>query len=117
MSLSSETMTPADIAAVTGNGGGFGGWGEGSWFIIILFLFAFLGWGGGYGRDGYSRDGRSDNSYRGNYSGRRRHYVRGHYSYAEGKEDLLDRISEMMEGGDLNDQEKQSLRRAMNELR
>ena len=58
MSLSSDTMTPADIAAVT-NGGGFGGFGgEGSWFIIILFLFAFLGWGGrgGYGGNSGAAD-------------------------------------------------------------
>lgn len=41
MSLSSETMTPADIAAVTNNGGMFGG--DASWWIIILFLFLFSG--------------------------------------------------------------------------
>lgn len=48
MSLTSESMTPADIAAVTGNNGcgGNGMWGEGSWFLIILFLFVFCGWGG-----------------------------------------------------------------------
>ena len=45
MSLTSESMTPADIAAVTGNNGcgGNGMWGEGSWFLIILFLFVFCG--------------------------------------------------------------------------
>lgn len=44
-----EGMTPADLAAVTGNNGGFGG-DNGAWWIIILFLFAFCGWGnGGYG--------------------------------------------------------------------
>lgn len=52
MSLTSESMTPADIAAVTGNNDGLFG-GNGSWFIIILFLFAFLGWGGnGFGGGG-----------------------------------------------------------------
>ena len=51
MSLTSETMTPADIAAVTGNNDGFGG--NGAWWIIILFLFAFCGWGnGGWGNGG-----------------------------------------------------------------
>lgn len=52
MSLTAESMTPADIAACTGNNnnGLFGD--NGSWFIIILFLFAFLGWGGGYGNNG-----------------------------------------------------------------
>lgn len=51
----SDSMSPADIAAVTGNsGGGFGGWGgdSGLW-LIVLFLFIFAGgaWGGngGYG--------------------------------------------------------------------
>lgn len=49
MSLTSESMTPADIAAVTGNNNAWGG--EGGWFwIVILFLFA---WGrGGYGFGG-----------------------------------------------------------------
>lgn len=44
MALGSE-MTPADIAAVTGNNNY--GWGNdsASW-IIILFLFIFMGWGG-----------------------------------------------------------------------
>ena len=49
MSLTSESMTPADIAAVTGNrgsGGGLGYGGDGAWWIIILFLFAMMnGWG------------------------------------------------------------------------
>lgn len=47
MSLTSESMTPADIAAVTGNSrsnGGFG-YGDGAiWWIIILFLFMMSGW-------------------------------------------------------------------------
>lgn len=49
MGLSSE-LTPADIAAVTGNNSN-GMFGDGSWWIIILFLFIFAGWnsGGGYG--------------------------------------------------------------------
>jgi hypothetical protein len=42
-------MTPADIAAVTGNNGN-GMWGDGgAWWIIILFLFVFCGWGNGNG--------------------------------------------------------------------
>ena len=52
-------MTPADIAAVTGNCGNgmFGG--DGAWWLIVLFLFIFAGgWGngmrGGTGvQDGY----------------------------------------------------------------
>ena len=50
MSLTTDSMTPADIAAVTGNRGSNGGfgYGDGSWWIIILFLFAMFngGWGG-----------------------------------------------------------------------
>lgn len=54
MSLSTGEMSPADIAAVTGNrnGDGFMG-GNGAWWIIILFLFAFCGgWGNGFGGNG-----------------------------------------------------------------
>ena len=41
-----EGMSPADLAAVTGNNDGFGG--NGAWWIILLFLV--LGWGrNGYG--------------------------------------------------------------------
>lgn len=61
MSLTTEGMTPADIAAVTGNNGnGNGMWGDGSWWIIILFLFIFAGWGnngwGGNGAGGVSEN-------------------------------------------------------------
>ena len=52
MSLTSEGMTPADLAAVVDNnrGGDFMG-GNGAWWLIVLFLFAFAGngWGGGFG--------------------------------------------------------------------
>lgn len=55
MALSSETMSPADIAAITGNNrnGGLMG-GDGSWWLIVLFLFAFSGWNnnGGFGNGG-----------------------------------------------------------------
>ena len=51
MSLTSEGLSAADVAAVTGNGGfgnGFGG--DGAWWLLVLFLFAFNGnWGNGYG--------------------------------------------------------------------
>ena len=44
-------LSAADVAAVTGNNGGFGNWGDGSFWIIVLFLFALMGnWGGnGFG--------------------------------------------------------------------
>lgn len=47
--MTSDGMSPADIAAVTGNRmGGFGYDGGGLWWIIILFLFGMFngGWGG-----------------------------------------------------------------------
>lgn len=55
--MTSENLTPADIAAVTGNRGADGfGYGNGFEWIVILFLFAmFGGWGGnrgGYGGGG-----------------------------------------------------------------
>lgn len=56
MSLENGTMSPADIAAVTGNNGNGNGWfgGDGSFWIIVLFLFAFMGngWGNGWGGNG-----------------------------------------------------------------
>lgn len=54
MSLTNgEGLSPADIAAVTGNNGGFGDFGGGAWWIVILLLFAFGGgWGNGYGNGG-----------------------------------------------------------------
>ena len=60
MSITASEMTPADIAAVTNNGGG-NGWGmnDGSW-LLILFLFAMFGWGGngnGFGGGGNNGGG------------------------------------------------------------
>ena len=55
MSLISEGMGAADIAAITRGNDGFGGWGgDGAWWLIILFLFMFNGnWGNGFGGYGY----------------------------------------------------------------
>ena len=57
MSLTSSEMTPADIAAVTGNNNNGWGGGDGSWWLIVLFLFALMGngWGNGFG--GYGNGG------------------------------------------------------------
>ena len=64
MSIGVSEMSPADIAAVTGNNGnnGSNGWGAdgGAWWIIILFLFVFCGWGNGFG--GYGNNGGGINS-------------------------------------------------------
>jgi hypothetical protein len=61
MSLTSETMSPADIAAVCGNNRNNDGgmWGDnGAWWIIILLLFGWGGRGfGGYG--GFGGNGSS----------------------------------------------------------
>lgn len=45
MSLGTDSMSAADLAAITGNNNGFGN-DSASW-IIILFLFMFMGWGNG----------------------------------------------------------------------
>ena len=62
MSLTTEGMTPADIAAVTGNRNGNGGfgYGDGSWFLWIILLFAMMN--GGWGNNG-------NNGYGGGYGG------------------------------------------------
>ena len=62
MSLTTEGMTPADIAAVTGNRNGNGGfgYGDGSWFLWVILLFAMMN--GGWGNNG-------NNGYGGGYGG------------------------------------------------
>ena len=48
----SDSMSPADVAAVTNGGGGFGFGGDSGLWLIVLFLFIFAGgaWGnGGFG--------------------------------------------------------------------
>lgn len=48
-------MSPADVAAVTGNNGnGWGFGGDGAWWLLVLFLFMFngnYGWGNGGGNN------------------------------------------------------------------
>lgn len=59
MSLTTEGLSAADVAAVAGNGGfgnGFGG--DGAWWLLVLFLFAFNGnWGNGWGNNGGNGSG------------------------------------------------------------
>lgn len=45
----SNEMSAADIAAVTGNNGGFGFGNDGAWWLLILLLFANNGWGNNWG--------------------------------------------------------------------
>lgn len=55
MAIVSDSMGPADIAAVTGNYGNNNGWGDGSIWIWVLFLFALMGgWGNNNGNGGGS---------------------------------------------------------------
>lgn len=77
----------------------------------------------GYSEDGrmwrYSRDGEPDGG-----SSYGRHYVRGHYSrdrdgrYSrdEGKTQLADQIRDMVDGSDLNQNQKNALRKAIEVL-
>lgn len=51
MAIVSDSMGPADIAAVTGNNGN-NNWGDGSIWIWVLFLFALMGGWGNNGNNG-----------------------------------------------------------------
>lgn len=64
MSLTMESMSPADIAAVTGNSGngGNGGWGDNNGWWVILLLLA-LGRGFGYGGNDGGQGGGGSGSY------------------------------------------------------
>ena len=55
MAIVSDSMGPADIAAITGsNNNGNNGWGDGSVWIWVLFLFALMGgWGNNGNNTGY----------------------------------------------------------------
>ena len=57
MSLGIESMSPADIAAVTGNANNNDGFGGNSGWWIILLLLALGGWGNGYGMNGGGYNG------------------------------------------------------------
>lgn len=56
MSLTTDSMSAADIAAITGNSRANGGFGYdgGLWWIIILFLFGMYG---GWGNNGAGNNG------------------------------------------------------------
>jgi len=51
MSLTAESMTPADIAACTNGGGCNSGWGNGSFgeWIVLFLIFGLFGWGNNNG--------------------------------------------------------------------
>ena len=53
MSLTTEGMGAADLAAITRGNDGWGFGGDGAWWLIILFLFMFNGnWCNGFGYGG-----------------------------------------------------------------
>lgn len=89
MSLTSEGMTPADIAAVTGNrsNGGFGYSGDGLWYLIILFLFmgAFNG--------GWGNNGNGGGMYGGGY---------GLYPWMNQSQQINDGFRDQMISGNIN---------------
>ena len=83
-----------------------------------------------YGEEGYSHDGSYDRdrryshdggsygnsdggSYEGSPSGRRRHYVRGHYSYDDGKGDFGGKLEELMRDAP-TEKDREAIRRCMN---
>lgn len=88
-----------------------------------------MGYNGGYSRNSYgrySRDGGNwsatgsyGNSYDGGSSYARgysnRHYVRGHYSRAEAKDKIMERMEELHNSAK-NDQEKEIIERTMHEI-
>lgn len=98
--------------------------------IVMADRYSYDGgsYDGGYegraydgGSEGKSYDGESyGRTYAnrgGSYAGRRRHYVRGHYSYAGGDEMVTQRIEEMMNQGGLNASEKEALKKALEVMR
>lgn len=72
--------------------------------------------GGSYGGS-YNDGSYNSGSYNGrSYAGRSRHYVRGHYSYGD-TDMIADKIESMMQDGDMSQEEKSTLRRAMEIMR
>lgn len=81
---------------------------------------------GDYSGDDYSMDydrsGRMSRARRPMYSGTddysgARHYVRGHYSYADERTMMLDKIEDMLDDSNLSLDDKSALRKAMSTLR
>lgn len=64
-----DTLSPADVAVLSGNGGNNGnnsGFGDnGSWWVIIFLIFAFMGWGrnGFGGNNGGNESGNNGYGY------------------------------------------------------
>lgn len=81
---------------------------------------------GEYSEAGYRRyyrnDGRMGDMTRMPYDGdssyarRGRHYVRGHYSYDEGKHKMIEQMEELLEEAD-TEKERETIRRRLRELK
>ncbi len=87
-----------------GRGGSYGGGSYGSGDSY--------GEGGSYGGGSYGGGSyESGDSYR----GRRGHYVRAHYSRDSGREDMMNRMGEMMQYAE-NDRQREAIERCMRQL-
>lgn len=65
-----------------------------------------------YGGDGYSHGGTFDDEYDREHSGRR-HLVRAHYSYDDGRRDMMGKLDELMRDAP-TDKDREAIRRCMN---
>ncbi|MCQ2408808.1 MAG: hypothetical protein MJ065_09835 [Oscillospiraceae bacterium] len=62
------------------------------------------------GGNSYGNSYGDGNSYRG------RHWVRGHYSMSDGRQEMIDRMQDMMSSRDMSSAERDSFSRAMDAL-
>lgn len=115
-------LSAADVAAVTGNNGGFGNWGDGSFWIIVLFLFALMGnWGG----NGFGGNGGGAMPYNDRYSyGNNNMNMggRGNYAYDDGysrmssSDKMMNELQMMMDESS-SARDKAIIQRALDELK
>lgn len=77
------------------------------------------GYSGNYSGRYMPKYSRGDENYNGDYSGARRgqHYVRGHYSYADGMEMVEEKLEEMMNDPSMSESDKRTLQRALEVMR
>ena len=54
--MEKNSLSPADIAALSGNNDSFGN--NGAWWLILFMMFAFggNGWGNGWGNNGWNNN-------------------------------------------------------------
>ena len=100
-----DTIKNIDKIMMLEDGGGYSG--DGEWTARGNYANGSTYRRGSYDNGSYG-DGYAGASYR-----RGRHYVRGHYSRAEGQDMVKERINEMMQRGDMSIEERDILQRAM----